>query len=77
MPSPPVAIFAAFLIGVAYTLVVPGQARTTAKWVIGVLVAIFAASRLYLGVDHPSDQVVAITLALGARCGTMRSPGIR
>ena len=24
----------------------------------------FAASRLYLGVDHPSDQVVAITLGV-------------
>lgn len=64
MPSPPVAIFAAFLIAIAYTLVVPGNARTVAKWVIGVLIAVFAASRLYLGVDHPSDQVVAITLGV-------------
>jgi len=64
MPSPPVAIFAAFLIGIAYTLVVPGHPRTAAKLIIGVLVGLFAASRLYLAVDHPSDVVVAITLGV-------------
>jgi membrane-associated phospholipid phosphatase/serine/threonine protein kinase len=64
MPSPPVAIFAAFLIGVAYTLVVPGRPRTMAKWIIGVLVAAFVGSRLYLAIDHPSDVVVAVTLGV-------------
>jgi membrane-associated phospholipid phosphatase len=64
MPSPPVAIFAAFLIGVAYTLVVPGRPRTLAKWIIAALVAFFVASRLYLAVDHPSDVVVAVTLGV-------------
>jgi membrane-associated phospholipid phosphatase len=64
MPSPPVAIYACFLIGVAYTLVVPGRPRTAAKWVIAVLVAVFATSRLYLAVDHPSDIVIAITLGV-------------
>ena len=64
MPSPPVAIFAAFLIGVAYTLVVPGRPRTIAKWIIGVLVAGFVGSRLYLASDHPSDVIVAVTLGV-------------
>jgi membrane-associated phospholipid phosphatase len=64
MPSPPLAIFAAFLIGVAYTLVVPGHPRTAAKWIIAALIAVYASSRLYLGVDHPSDQVIAITLGV-------------
>lgn len=64
MPSLPVAVFAAFLIGVAYTLVVPGRPRTIAKWVIGLLVAAFAGSRLYLASDHPSDVIVAVTLGV-------------
>jgi membrane-associated phospholipid phosphatase len=64
MPSPPVAIFAAFLIGVAYSLVVPGRPRTTAKWIIAGLVSLFVASRLYLAVDHPSDVIVAVTLGV-------------
>ncbi len=64
MPAPPVAIFAAFLIGVAYTLVVPGHPRTAAKWVIAGLVSLFVASRLYLAVDHPSDVIVGVTLGV-------------
>jgi membrane-associated phospholipid phosphatase/serine/threonine protein kinase len=64
MPSPPVAVLCVILISVAYTLVVPGQPRTIAKWVVGVLVALFVGSRLYLAVDHPSDVVVAVTFGV-------------
>jgi membrane-associated phospholipid phosphatase len=64
MPSLPVMVFAAFLIGVAYTLVVPGRPRTVAKWTIGVLVALYVGARLYLALDHPSDVVVGITIGV-------------
>jgi membrane-associated phospholipid phosphatase len=64
MPSLPVMVFAAFLIGVAYTLVVPGPPRTIAKWTIGGLVAVYVGARLYLAVDHPSDVIVAVTLGV-------------
>lgn len=64
MPSLPVMVFAAFLIGVAYTLVVPGRPRTVAKWTIGVLVASYVGARLYLAVDHPSDVIVGVALGV-------------
>lgn len=64
MPSAPVAVAAVVLVGVVYTLVVPGRARAVAKWAAaGVLVA-FAFSRPYLGVDRPSDVLVGYALAV-------------
>jgi serine/threonine protein kinase len=64
MPSPPVAVLSIVLVAIAYTLVVPGRPRTVAKWVVGALIAVFVASRLYLAVDHPSDVVAAITFGV-------------
>ena len=65
MPSPPVAIFAAFLIGVAYTLVVPGRPRTDRevdhrRRSSRASSAPACTSR----VDHPSDVIVAVTLGV-------------
>ncbi|MPY95018.1 MAG: phosphatase PAP2 family protein [Acidimicrobiia bacterium] len=64
LPSPPVAVLAAVLIGVAYSHVVPGKSRTLAKLVIACVLALFAFARLYLGVDHPLDVLVAVTLGV-------------
>ena len=63
-PSRPVAAFAATLIGIAYTLVVPGRPRTIAKWATAALLLALGASRLYLGVDHPTDVFAGITLGI-------------
>jgi membrane-associated phospholipid phosphatase/serine/threonine protein kinase len=64
MPSPPVAVLALVLVAITYTLVVPGQPRALAKWIVAGVLALFVASRLYLAVDHPSDVVVAITFGV-------------
>jgi tRNA A-37 threonylcarbamoyl transferase component Bud32 len=64
MPSPPVAIVAAVLVGIAYTLVLPGRPRWYAKWGIGIVMAIFVFSRQYLGVDGASDAVFGLVLGV-------------
>jgi hypothetical protein len=51
MPSRPVAIFAATLVGVLYTLVPVGRWRQLGKWVATGLVAAFALARIHLGVE--------------------------
>jgi membrane-associated phospholipid phosphatase/tRNA A-37 threonylcarbamoyl transferase component Bud32 len=55
LPSRPVLGVAASLIGILYTLVVPGRARWVGKWVAGGLIVVLGAARLYLAVDHPTD----------------------
>jgi hypothetical protein len=61
LPAPNVAVCASFLVGAVYTLVVAGRPRTTAKWVVAGLVAVLSLSRLYLGVDHPSDIAIGVS----------------
>jgi membrane-associated phospholipid phosphatase len=69
-PSRPVAGLAVTLLGIAYTLVVAGRPRTWAKWVTTALLFLFGLSRLYLGVDHPTDVlfgvIVGVTIPLVA-----------
>jgi len=72
MPSPPVAVFTAVLIGIVYSLVVPGRPREMAKLVIVVVIAVFAAARLYLGVDNPSDILVGVALAVAIPLNAFR-----
>ena len=64
MPSMPVAILATCVMGVAYSLVVPGRPRTWTKLGLGVLLAAVAFARLYLAVEHPSDIVWAVVLGV-------------
>lgn len=64
MPSPPVAVLSAILVGIAYTAVVPGRPRTIAKWVIGLVIIVFVGARLYLAVDHPSDVIVGVAVGV-------------
>jgi tRNA A-37 threonylcarbamoyl transferase component Bud32/membrane-associated phospholipid phosphatase len=63
-PSASVAGLAFVLVGVLYTLVPSGTWRRRGAWVSGLVVGALVASRLYLGVDHPTD--VAAALATGA-----------
>lgn len=64
-PSPPVALLAAVLIGMVYSLVVPGRPRQAAKVVVAAVLGIVGAARLYLGVDHPFDILVALVIGVG------------
>jgi membrane-associated phospholipid phosphatase/tRNA A-37 threonylcarbamoyl transferase component Bud32 len=64
MPSGPVMVVAMVAMGITYTLVVPGRSRNSAKWLVGSVIGVFAAARLYLGVDHPTDVLVAATIGV-------------
>jgi tRNA A-37 threonylcarbamoyl transferase component Bud32 len=63
-PSPPVAVLAMVLVGIAYTLVVPGRARGIAKAVIPIVLGVFILARLYLAVDNPFDILVGLAIAI-------------
>ncbi|HEX9123321.1 MAG TPA: phosphatase PAP2 family protein [Actinomycetota bacterium] len=64
MPSRPVAGLAATGIGIAYALVVPGRPRAVAKWTTGVVVGMLVFARLYLGVDHPTDDLFGMIIGV-------------
>lgn len=61
-PSAPVTALAAVAVGAIYTLIPSGRWRNGAKWLAAVAVATLAFSRLWLGVDHPSDVLAAVGL---------------
>ncbi|MDQ3620408.1 MAG: phosphatase PAP2 family protein [Actinomycetota bacterium] len=64
LPSRPVAAFAATLIGILYSLIVPGRHRNRAKWLAAALILLLCMARLYLGVDHPLDVIVGAILGV-------------
>jgi tRNA A-37 threonylcarbamoyl transferase component Bud32 len=64
MPSRPVAILAATLIGILYTLVPVGRWRQLGKWVATGLVAAFALARIHLGVDAPTDALLGAVIGV-------------
>ena len=72
MPSRPVAILAATLVGVLYTLVPLGRWRELGKWVATGLVAAFALARVYLGVDAPTDALVGAAIAVAISVAAYR-----
>src|SRR6266568_1159345 len=61
-PSRPVATLTLALTGVLYTLVPAGRWRNRGRWVAAVVIGVFCAARLYLAVDHPTDQVTALII---------------
>jgi tRNA A-37 threonylcarbamoyl transferase component Bud32/membrane-associated phospholipid phosphatase len=63
-PSRPVALLAVTLIGITYTLIVPGRPRMIAKIVSTVLILTLGFTELYLALSHPID--VAAGAILGA-----------
>jgi tRNA A-37 threonylcarbamoyl transferase component Bud32/membrane-associated phospholipid phosphatase len=62
--SPPVAAMTATMIGIAYTIAVPGSIRRFAKLSTVALVSLLGLARLYLGVDHPTDVMLGVALAV-------------
>jgi tRNA A-37 threonylcarbamoyl transferase component Bud32/membrane-associated phospholipid phosphatase len=72
MPSRPVAIFAATLVGVLYTLVPVGRWRQLGKWVAAGLVIAFALARVGLGVDAPTDALVGAVIGVAVSVAAYR-----
>jgi tRNA A-37 threonylcarbamoyl transferase component Bud32/membrane-associated phospholipid phosphatase len=72
MPSRPVAIFAATLVGVLYTLVPVGRWRQIGKWVAAGLVTAFALARVGLGVDAPTDVLVGAVIGVAVSVAAYR-----
>jgi tRNA A-37 threonylcarbamoyl transferase component Bud32/membrane-associated phospholipid phosphatase len=64
MPSLPVAGFAVTLVGITYALVPRGRYRSSSKLISGVAIGLLFLSRLYLGVDHPTDGEFAAILGV-------------
>ena len=64
MPAAEVAIFAAVLVAILYTLVPKGRSRNTGKWVAAVLVALVGVARIALGVEAPTDVLVGVVIGV-------------
>lgn len=64
MPSAALAVFSFTVVGIIYMTVVPGRARNIAKPIGTLAVLMVAASRLYLGVDHPFDVLAGVALGV-------------
>ena len=62
--SPPVALLTIFLMGIVYCLAVPGRTRTHTTAAVALVIAVFCLARLYLGVDHPGDALLAVAFAV-------------
>jgi tRNA A-37 threonylcarbamoyl transferase component Bud32/membrane-associated phospholipid phosphatase len=72
MPSRPVAILTATLIGVLYTLVPAGRWRQLGKWIATGLVAAFALARIHLGMDAPTDALLAAVIGVAVSVAAYR-----
>jgi membrane-associated phospholipid phosphatase len=59
LPSIHVAYLAALLVGILYALVPEGRWRNMGKWLAAGLVALVGLARIALGVDAPSDVLLA------------------
>lgn len=62
-PSHPTAALAVTLAGIAMTFLPQGRWRTRALWLAGAIAGALGSARIYLGVDHPTDVVVAMLVA--------------
>jgi len=63
-PSPPVAALAVTLVGMAYTLLPPGRARSRGKWATGAVLLVLGLARMYLAVDRPTDVLAAVIVGV-------------
>jgi membrane-associated phospholipid phosphatase/tRNA A-37 threonylcarbamoyl transferase component Bud32 len=64
-PSPPTAALAVALVGMIYTLLPRGPLRARGKWAAGVTLLVVSLARMYLAIDHPTDDLAAIILGVG------------
>ncbi len=64
-PSRPIALLAVTLLATGYTLIPSGRWRTRWHVTTAVTLGVAGLTRVYLGVDHPTDAMAAITVGLG------------
>jgi tRNA A-37 threonylcarbamoyl transferase component Bud32 len=64
MPSEQLAAFVLTLMGILYGLVPEGRWRETGKWIATGLVALVVLARLHLGVEAPTDALVAVAVGV-------------
>jgi tRNA A-37 threonylcarbamoyl transferase component Bud32 len=64
LPSEQVAALVVVLMGVLYGLVPEGRWRVTGKWAAAGLVALVAVAHLYLGIEAPTDVLVAVAVGV-------------
>jgi tRNA A-37 threonylcarbamoyl transferase component Bud32 len=60
LPSRPVLGLAATLIGICYSLVIPGRPREISKWITGAVIGALVIARLYAAADHPTDVLFGV-----------------
>jgi tRNA A-37 threonylcarbamoyl transferase component Bud32 len=63
-PSAPVLVLTAVLVGGVYTMAPVGRPRVWARGAAVAVLAVASLARLYLGVDHPFDVVLAVALGV-------------
>ncbi|HEU4348500.1 MAG TPA: RIO1 family regulatory kinase/ATPase [Actinoplanes sp.] len=64
LPSEQVAALVVVLVGILYGLVPEGRWRETGKWVATGLVALVAVAHSYLGIEAPTDVLVAVAVGV-------------
>jgi tRNA A-37 threonylcarbamoyl transferase component Bud32 len=64
LPSQQLAALAIILVGILYALVPEGRWRQTGKWAATALLALVAVAHLYLGVETPTDILVAVAIGV-------------
>jgi tRNA A-37 threonylcarbamoyl transferase component Bud32 len=64
LPSQQMLAITGMLVLVLYTLVPDGRMRNIGKWAVAGAVALVALARLHLGVDAPTDIVVAVVIGV-------------
>jgi membrane-associated phospholipid phosphatase/tRNA A-37 threonylcarbamoyl transferase component Bud32 len=65
MPSRPVAVLAALLIGICYTSLPQGPPRGWGKLVAAIALSLIVLSRLYLAQDGPTDILAGVLVGIG------------
>src|SRR5436189_420954 len=64
LPSQQMLASTGLIVAALYTLVPDGRWRNTGKWAVATVVPLVALSRLYLGIDAPTDIVVAVLIGV-------------
>jgi tRNA A-37 threonylcarbamoyl transferase component Bud32 len=64
LPSMPVTLYAALLVGILYTLVPEGRWRNTGKWMATWLVALVGVARVAMGIDAPTDVLLGVGIGV-------------
>ena len=64
LPSVPVSLLAALLVGMLYTLVPDGRWRNLGKWLVAWVVALTGLGRMALGVEAPTDVLIGTAIGV-------------